>query len=202
MQILKNSLAISDMVLQRFLRISADPIHGLKARMRPFLRKEEHPMKTAMAILMLMATAGWGQEAPHAACSNATLNGDYGFSVNGTRPSGPNLPIETIVGTAMTHFNGDGTLTQTDNIHGSLSGFAQPDRSGTGTYNLKPDCTGTMTLSSPGSPTLTLAIVVVDNGDEVRTAVVDPLPVIVSSNGRRVGTHPVVVDHVGRPPDN
>jgi hypothetical protein len=50
-----------------------------------------------------------------------------------------------------------------------------------------------MTLSSPGSPTLTLAIVVVDNGDEVRTAVVDPPPVMVSSNGRRVVTLPVFV---------
>lgn len=148
-------------------------------------------MKTAMTILLLMATAGWAQEARHPGCSNATLNGDYGFSVTGTRPSGPNLPIETIVGTAMTHFNGDGTLTQTDNIHGSLSGFPEADRPGSGTYNLNSDCTGTMTLSNPGSPTLTLAIVVVDNGDEVRTAVVDPPPVIVSSNGRRVATRRV-----------
>jgi hypothetical protein len=148
-------------------------------------------MKTAMTILLLMATAGWAQETRHPACSNETLNGDYGFSLTGTRPSGPNLPIETIVGTAMTHFNGDGTLTQTDNIHGSLSGFPEADRPGSGTYNLNRDCTGTMTLSNPGSPTLTLAIVVVDNGDEVRTAVVDPPPVIVSSNGRRVATRPV-----------
>jgi hypothetical protein len=150
-------------------------------------------MKTAMAILFLMATVAYAQEDRHPACSNATLTGDYGFSVTGTRPSGPNLPIETIVGIAMTHFNGDGTLTQTDNIHGSLSGFPAADRPGSGTYNLNRDCTGTMTLSSPGSPTLTLAIVVVDNGDEVRTAVVDPPPVMVSSNGRRVVTLPVFV---------
>ncbi len=149
-------------------------------------------MKTAMTILLLMATAGWAQESRRPACSNSTLTGDYGFSVTGTRPSGPNLPIETIVGTAMTHFNGDGTLTQIDNIHGSLSGFTAPDRPGSGTYDLNGDCTGTMTLSSPGSPTLTLAIVVVDNGDEVRTAVVDPPPVMVSSNGRRVVTWPAL----------
>jgi hypothetical protein len=147
-------------------------------------------MKKAMTILFLMATAAGAQETRHPACSNATLTGDYGFTVTGTRPSGPNQPIETIVGTAMTHFNGDGTLTQTDNIHGSLSGFTSPDRPGTGTYNLNPDCTGTMTLSNSGSPTLTLRIVVVDNGDEVRTAVVDPLPVMVSSNGRRVLARP------------
>ena len=83
-------------------------------------------MKTAMAILFLMATVAYAQEDRHPACSNATLTGDYGFSVTGTRPSGPNLPIETIVGIAM-------------------------------------------------------------------TAVVDPPPVMVSSNGRRVVTLPVFV---------
>jgi len=148
-------------------------------------------MKTAMTILLLMATAGWAQETRRPACSNATLTGDYGFSVTGTRPSGPNMPIETVVGTALTHFNGDGTLTQIDNIHGSLSGFTSPDRPGSGTYTLNSDCTGTMTLSNSGSPTLTLAIVVVADGDEVRTAVVSPAPVMVGSNGRRVVSRPV-----------
>lgn len=148
-------------------------------------------MKAAITLLLLTATAGWAQEGRQPVCSNATLNGDYGFTVTGTRPSGPNQPIETIVGTAMTHFKGDGTLTQTDNIHGSLSGFPEADRPGSGTYTLNPDCTGTMTLSNSGSPTLTLAIVVVDDGNEVRTAVVDPPPVMVSSNGRRIVPRPL-----------
>jgi hypothetical protein len=85
----------------------------------------------------------------------------------------------------MTTFDGNGNLTQTDNIHGSISGYTTPDRPGTGTYSLNADCTGSMQLSSPGSPTLTLRIVVVDSGNEVRTAVVAPAPVMVTSNGRR-----------------
>jgi hypothetical protein len=93
--------------------------------------------------------------------------------------------METVVGVAMTNFDGNGNLTQTDNIHGSISGYTTPDRPGTGTYNVNPDCSGTMQLSSPGSPTLTLRIVVVDKGSEVRTAVVAPAPVMVTSNGRR-----------------
>lgn len=133
-------------------------------------------------------------------CTNATLEGDYGFVVTGTRPSAPTpgAPAETIVGVAMTHFDGNGNLTQTDNIHGSITGTASPNRPGTGTYTINSDCSGTMTLSSPGSPTLTLSIVVVDDGNEVRTAVTDPTAtvtpgtaspqVIVTSNGRRVVT--------------
>jgi hypothetical protein len=85
----------------------------------------------------------------------------------------------------LTTFDGNGNLTQNDNIHGSISGYTAPDRQGTGTYSLNPDCSGTMQVSSPGSPTLTLRIVVVDRGSEVRTAVVAPAPVMVTSNGRR-----------------
>jgi hypothetical protein len=133
-------------------------------------------------------------------CTNAMLEGDYGFVVTGTRPSAPTPgpPPENIVGVAMTHFDGNGNLTQTDNIHGSITSTASPNRPGTGTYTINSDCSGIMMLSSSGSPTLTLSIVVVEDGNEVRTAVTDPTAnvtpgtsqpqVIVTSNGRRVVT--------------
>ena len=161
--------------------------------LRPF------PFAAAVVSLFLAASALWGQSSVfQTACSNSTLEGDYGFSVSGMKPSGPGAPVETIVGVAMTHFDGNGMLTQTDNIHGSITGLPTPDRPGTGTYSINANCTGTMILTNQGSPTLTLRIVVVDNGNEVRTAVVDPTAtvtpgtpspqVIVSSNGRRVVT--------------
>lgn len=156
-------------------------------------------MKTKLATALLFATAIWAQDGPfQTACTNATLEGDYGFTVTGTRPSAPSGPVETVVGVAMTHFDGNGNFTQTDNIHGSITGLAAPNRQGTGSYTINPDCTGTMKLNNPGSPTLTLAIVVVDDGNEVRAAVMDPTAsviagtsppqVMVTSNGRRVVT--------------
>lgn len=162
-------------------------------------------MKTTITITMLLlaASAAWAQDSAfQATCSNATLEGDYGFLLTGTRPTQvPASPVESVVGVAMTNFDGNGNLTQTDNVHGSVTGFAAPDRKGTGTYTINSDCSGTMTLSSPGSPVLTLRIVVVDNGNEVRAAVVDPTAnvtpgtagapqVMVTSNGRRVMTRP------------
>jgi hypothetical protein len=151
-------------------------------------------MKTAMMILLLAATAACAQDAPQTTCTNASLKGDFGFTLTGTRPSAPTpgAAIETVIGTAMTHFDGNGNLTQVDNIHGSVTGFTAPDRAGSGNYSINPDCTGTMTLSSSGSPTLTLQIVVVDDGNEVRTAVVAPAPVMVTSSGRRVVTRPAL----------
>ena len=158
-------------------------------------------MKTTMIVLLLAATAAWAQGQDFVVqpvCTNATLEGNFGFTVTGTRPSGPGGPVESVVGVAMTHFDGNGNLTQTDNIHGSITGVAAPDRQGSGTYSINADCTGTMKLINSGAPPLTLRIVVVDNGNEVRTAVVDPTAtvtpgtpapqVMVTSNGRRVVT--------------
>ncbi|MBM3784536.1 MAG: hypothetical protein FJW30_09275 [Acidobacteria bacterium] len=90
-----------------------------------------------------------------------------------------------MIGIAITTFDGHGNLTQVDNIHGGTSGL-NPDRPSTGTYTLKDDCTGTMTLINQGAPPLELRIVVVDRGREVRTAVMSPAAVMVTSNGRKL----------------
>ena len=150
--------------------------------------KRSFPFAAAV-ILSCLATAPviMAQNGPfQTVCTNATLQGNYGFTVSGMRPTGPGGPVEAIIGTAMTNFDGVGGLTQTDNIHGSLDGFPTPDRPATGKYSIKDDCTGTMTIAAADSPVLTLRIVVVDNGNEVRTVVVNPLAVMVTSNGRRV----------------
>ena len=154
--------------------------------------KRSFPFAAAVVVSCL-ASGLMAQNSPFQTqmiCTNATLQGNYGFAVGGMRPTAPGGPVEMIIGTAMTNFDGNGGLTQTDNIHGSLDGFPSPDRPGTGKYSINADCTGTMTISAAGSPTLTARIVVVDNGNEVRAVVVDPVAVLVTSNGRRVAPPP------------
>ena len=117
-------------------------------------------------------------------CTNETLRGKYGFTITGTRPAVRGGPQVSVVGTALTTFHGDGSLDQLDNINvDSPDAPYQPDRPGTGTYTLNPDCSGSMALTA-GGVTLELSIVVVDHGREIRTAVVTP-GVIVTSTGRR-----------------
>jgi hypothetical protein len=145
-------------------------------------------MKTLFTIWILASCYAQAQ------CSNATLHGDYGFTVSGTRPTGPGGPLEQFIGLAMTRFDGNGHLTQTGASHGSINGDSIDD-SVTGTYTLNSDCTGTMILQFPGGrPTVRTWIVVVDRGEEVRTVVMTPVtpagPVAASnlttSNGRKV----------------
>jgi hypothetical protein len=118
-------------------------------------------------------------------CTNETLRGRYGFTLTGSRPAMPGGSPVAVVGTALTTFHGDGTFDQFDNINVDSPAVPfQPNRPGSGTYTLNPDCSGSMSLTA-GGVTLELRITVVDRGQEVRTAVVTP-NVIVSSNGRKI----------------
>jgi hypothetical protein len=66
---------------------------------------------TAMAAFALLAIANFAQVA-YAGCSNQTLQGDYAFRVSGEvfTPAG----VVNRDGVAMTHFNGQGGLSQVD----------------------------------------------------------------------------------------
>jgi hypothetical protein len=144
-------------------------------------------MKTAIAMLAVITVATSARAEERSGCTNETIRGTYGFSVVGTLRGVGGAPDQLLVGVATTEFDGAGNLTQVDNIHLSLGGVFN-DRPGFGTYQLNADCSGTMTISRPPAPMLTLRIVVVDNGNEIRTAVMDPPTNLVTSNGRRNAT--------------
>jgi hypothetical protein len=105
-------------------------------------------------------------------CSNRTLRGDYGFSIDGTILAGtPNAFL--LRGVAMTRFDGDGNLSQVDFTTRNGVPFAPDWRPASGTYEISADCTGTaQIIPADGSPSLNLRLVVVDRGREVRTTVV------------------------------
>ncbi len=146
--------------------------------------------KTAFAIMALALVAAPLRAQDGRVCSDQTLNGRYGFTLSGIRPTAPGGPTVQIAGVALTTFDGNGNLTQFDNVN-TTAGALPANRPATGTYHVEADCSGTMTINpeaAPGQPTpppVHLHIVVVDNGKEVRTAVVDP-GFVITSNGRRV----------------
>jgi hypothetical protein len=91
-------------------------------------------------------------------CSNGSLSGRFGYVTIGVLLGSPGLPAEAqfrAVGAAT--FDGEGhyTLVEHTIINGTPP--AIPWISDTGTYSINPDCTGTMTLTTPLNPvTLTL----------------------------------------------
>lgn len=144
-------------------------------------------MLKVLVCMMIAATGSLGAaDGDRRGCSNATLKGAYGFILTGTGASGPPpAPLQQLIGVGMVHFDGDGNFTQTDNIHGSITGFTAPDRPGSGTYSIKEDCTGVSTLLIEGQAPVERRIVVVDKGREVRTVVTSPASTMVTATARK-----------------
>lgn len=144
----------------------------------------------AMAILAGVMLAGAGgiradnvqdnERGRRRQCSVATLRGDYGIQIQGTRPSGPGGPIESVVGVVIRTYDGNGSFEQIDNVHGSISGTV-PDRPGFGTYVVNANCTGVAYLQMLGPPfAIEERLVIVDNGLELSSATMNPPPVMVT----------------------
>jgi hypothetical protein len=106
----------------------------------------------------------------HAECSDDTLRGDYAFVIDGTifAPPGPLL----LRGVAMTHFDGNGNLSQVDftTLNGAATGTDW--RPATGTYEINADCTGKAQILPAGAPPLNLRLVVGDRGRQIWTIVI------------------------------
>jgi hypothetical protein len=120
-------------------------------------------------------------------CTSATIRGTYGIQMQGTQPVPPPQGggTQALIGLVVRTYNDDGTFSQVDNIKGSVTGIV-PDRPGSGTYQVNPDCSG-VTLFQPG-PGITIEerMVIVDRGNEIRSIVSSPLGVMVSTVQKRI----------------
>ena len=142
-------------------------------------------------------------------CSNATLKGDYGFTIQGDQPNGDNT-TSPVKGVAITHFDGAGKLTQRDFVvtagtpmfgdGDSHSGF-HFSTGETGTYTVNPDCTGSAEIdfNVPGlTGFIKLMLVVTNDGRAIHTVVAEivppgaaiPLLNTTSSDAWKIGSDP------------
>jgi hypothetical protein len=103
-------------------------------------------------------------------CSNRTLFGEYGCSVQGVLLNVPGLPSEaTFVGVTTSTFDGKGNVTGTEHVVVNGMSFNPGFDTNSGTYSVNPDCTGTSIVNTPNSPVpLNLYFVIVDDGKEFR----------------------------------
>jgi hypothetical protein len=135
-------------------------------------------------------------------CSNASLRGNYGFTISGEILPAPGAVLP-VAGVAMTHFDGKGNLSQVDFVMRGGSSAAPPGspltdngfRSGeTGTYTVNSDCTGLAAIHFSDGSEIDLKLVVVSRGGEIHTVVSAlktptgaTLPSAVRSDALRVG---------------
>jgi hypothetical protein len=120
-------------------------------------------------------------------CSEATVGGDYGIQIQGTRPA-PGGLIESVIGVVLRNYDGHGSFSQVSNVKGSITGTV-PDSPGFGTYEVNADCTGIVRFQAAPGVVIEERLVVVDNGREIRTAVMVPAPVMITGVHQRIHSH-------------
>ncbi len=124
-------------------------------------------------VTFSLGVAGAVSAKDHAACSNANLEGAWGYTETGTvvvpSPDGPLPVVAVAVGRYDFDLAGNFSGTQNSSAGGTVVSDAK-----VGTYALNPDCTGTLTIKIYDSSGTTLrrtsvwAIQLVDNTTEMR----------------------------------
>jgi hypothetical protein len=130
-------------------------------------------LRTAFPIiivcgLLVSGTSAMAQsataESHEGHCSNRTLSGDYGFTLEGIILA-PNFQIRGVV---LQHYDGNGNITQVDHVVNGMPP-AQEWTPGTGTYTVNPDSTGAAVLHTPAE--VKLHFVVAKHGTEIHQVV-------------------------------
>jgi hypothetical protein len=137
---------------------------------------------TAAGIFALLSlpTAAHAQN-----CNNLSLKGSFGYTVTGTivKNVGP-LIAGPFVAVGRITFDGAGGVQTVRSLNDNGTVF-QND-SGTGTYTMNKDCTGSFTISvGPPAETITLSLdIVLDDSYELR-GVVTTANVVLAFDGRK-----------------
>lgn len=124
---------------------------------------------TIIALFALTLTAAPAAKAADRTCSKATLRGAYSDQDTGTI-----VGVGPFAGVNVDSFDGKGNLTISgiSSVNGSVSPGVL-----TGTYQVKPDCTGTYTVSG-GGLTVDAFFVIDDDGNGLKIVITDPGNVI------------------------
>jgi hypothetical protein len=114
-------------------------------------------------------------------CSNATLQGTFAYTVTGSFVAAP-APLGPYAEAGAQTFDGVGGTTAAgmSNTNGNVS-----PSTGTGSYTVNSDCTGTFTLQIAPGITAHYFFVISDSGAEYQAVCLDPVAVI-TRMGRRL----------------
>jgi len=123
------------------------------------------------AILFVLGILPSAQADEHRGCSNASLQGSFGFTNTGTNLALPPPLAGPIAQIGRQTFDGRGNTDATTTLSANgniVRATAQ------GTYVVNPDCTGSMTLFvSPFGITAQVDFVIDDDGAELRAIITD-----------------------------
>ena len=133
-----------------------------------------------VATVFVMGILPRAQAAEHRECSNASLQGSFGFTSTGTLLALPAPSAGPFGEIGRQSFDGNGNTeaTATLSSNGNIKRVTVQ-----GTYEVNPDCTGSMTLLvSPFNSTVGLDFVIDDDETEIRAITTGPTGIGVTGN--------------------
>ena len=123
------------------------------------------------ATVFVLGILPRAQAGEHRECSNASLQGSFGFTNTGTNIALPPPLAGPIAQIGRQTFDGRGNTNATATLSANGNIFRVTVQ---GTYVVNPDCSGSMTLYvSPFGATVLLDFVIDDDGAELRTIATD-----------------------------
>ncbi len=117
-------------------------------------------------------------------CSDTLVRGTYAVQLQGTQAM-PDGSTANIIGVVIRFYDGQGVVTQWDNVKNSATGYT-PNRYGSGTYRVNDDCTVDIEFRPAPSVTIQERAVVIDGGRELRSITVLPAGLFVTSTSQRI----------------
>ena len=128
--------------------------------------------RTSLLLLILVLAASSTLTAHASGCTNRTIKGAWVQNLQGLifLPDGTSL---VLTGVTKTTYDGLGNLTALDasGVNGNVpAGW----RTGSGTYTVNPDCTGTETISFPGQADIHAQFALAQSGNKLHYVNVDP----------------------------
>ena len=130
-------------------------------------------MKSRTSLLLLILALAASSTLAHASgCTNRTIKGAWVQSLQGRifLPDGTSL---VLTGVSKTTYDSFGNLTVLDSsgVNGNVpTGW----RTGSGSYTVNPDCTGSETISFPGQAGIHAQFLVAQSGNKLHYVNVDP----------------------------
>ena len=90
-----------------------------------------------------------------------------------------------MIGVVLRNYDGHGSFSQVSNVKGSITGTV-PDSQGFGTYEVNADCTGLVRFQLAPGVLVEERLVIVDNGREIRSAVMLPTAAMITGVHQRI----------------
>lgn len=130
-------------------------------------------MKRMLCVLLTLAAAVALVPVVHAQCTTATLTGNYGLTFAGFTARGHSTQGNEVPWVVVGVVTFDGTGNVSTNYAGAINGSPFTNQTGSGTYTVNSDCTGSVSFTAGDAAGTHANMVIIGGGPEIFCLITD-----------------------------